>query len=221
MENVEELLSVRVRSWRRLALAALLAWAPALRALPAATQIAAALREIDASRNELIDAAEWQQASFALFRAADANDNDFIEAEELKASTLAPDTFLRLDADRDSRLSIDEFMHQRRAIFATADFNGDGAVSLVEFELLVVYETVGWRDRNESAQLPVAQLRTVLTKLFKLLDQAADGQLDRNEAAFMQPARFERFDQDHDGKLSPTEVLSGYRREFEDPTVRS
>lgn len=200
---------------------ALLACAPSLRAMPTAAQIATAFREIDTDQSNAISAAEWQQASFALFRATDKNDNDFIEAEELKASTLAPDTFLRLDADGDGRLSIEEFMHQRRAMFATADFNGNGFVSLVEFELLVVYEAVGWRERNEPAQLPVAQLRVVAEKLFKLLDQSADGYLDPTEAAYLQPARFERFDRDKDGKLSPAELASGYRREFEDPTVRS
>jgi Ca2+-binding EF-hand superfamily protein len=204
-----------------ISLAILAAGASTMRALPAAAQIEAAAREIDTNRNGLISPAEWQQASFALFRAADKNDNDFIEADELKTSTLAPDTFLRLDTDRDGRLSVDEFMQQRRAIFATADFNQDGAVSLLEFELLTVYEVMGWRDRNEPAQLPVAQLRTVALKLFKLLDQPADGYLDRAEAAYMQPQRFERFDKDKDGRLSPDELAAGYRREFEDPTVRS
>lgn len=221
MESVEELVSDRLRRWRCLCLLLLAAGASSLRAMPSAAQVTTAFREIDTDRSNTISAAEWQQASFALFRAADINDNDFIEKEELKASTLAPDTFLRLDADGDGRLSVEEFMHQRRAMFATADFNGNGVLSLLEFELLLVYEAVGWRERNEPAQLPVAQLRVVAEKLFKLLDQSADGYLDRTEAAYMQPARFERFDQDKDGKLSPAELASGYRREFEDPTVRS
>jgi len=213
--------SARRRTGRWLGLLALLAFAPSLRAMPTAAQIATAFGEIDTNRSNAISAAEWQQASFALFRASDTNDNDFIEAAELKASTLAPDTFLRLDADGDGRLSIDEFMHQRRAMFAIADFNGDEFLSLVEFELLWGYEAVGWRERNEPAQLPVAQLRVVAEKLFKLLNQSADGYLDPKEAAYMQPARFERFDQDKDGKLTLAELTAGYRREFEDPTVRS
>ena len=190
---------------------------PAARALPAAAEIAAALRAIDTTRNIAINRTEWQQASFALFRATDTNDNDFIDADELKTSSLAQDTFLRLDLNHDGRLSIDEFMHLRRAIFDTADFNQDDYINLVEFELLIVYEKVGWRERDEATRLPVSQLRIVLTKLFELLDQDRNGHISRDETAYMQPKRFERLDQDKDGKLTQEELIVGYRREFEMP----
>ena len=188
---------------------------PAARAMPTAASIAAALREIDTTRNQAISPAEWQAASFALFRATDKNDNHFIDADELKASALAQDTFRRLDADHDGRLSIDEFMKLRREIFVIADYNHDDYVTLVEFELLALYEAVGWRERDEVHRLPVAQLPLVLAKAFALLDENKDGQLDPTEAAYMQPERYLRFDRDQDGKLSAEELSTGYRKEFE------
>jgi hypothetical protein len=188
---------------------------PAARALPAAAQVLGALHAIDTTRNNAINRAEWQEASFALFRAADKNDDNFIDAVELKASTFSQDTFSRLDTDRDGRLGIDEFMILRREIFTTADYNRDDYVTLVEFELLMVYEAVGWQDPNEPGLLPVAQLKIVLTKLFALLDADKDGHLGKEEAAYMQPQHFQRFDQDKDGTLSQEELIMGYRREFE------
>jgi hypothetical protein len=104
---------------------------PAAGALPTAASIAAALREIDTTGNDAISPAEWRVASFALFRATDKNDNHFIEADELKASALAQDTFRRLDVDGDGRLSIDEFMTLRREMFGVADYNRDDYVTLV------------------------------------------------------------------------------------------
>jgi Ca2+-binding EF-hand superfamily protein len=203
--------------WLRLSLtlALLGSVVPAARALPAAAQVIAALRAMDTTRNDAVNRAEWQEASFVLFRAADKNDDNFIDAVELKTSTFAQDTFSRLDADRDGRLSIDEFMALRREIFTIADYNRDDYVTLVEFELLMVYEAVGWQEANEPGRLPVAQLRIVLTKLFALLDADKNGQLAKDEAAYMQPHHFQRFDQNKDGTLSQEELIMGYRREFE------
>lgn len=188
---------------------------PLARALPAAAQIAAAFRELDTTGNDALNAAEWQRASFALFRAADTNKNDFIDADELKGSALAQDTFLRLDADRDGRLSIAEFTKLRRDIFTSADLNRDDYVSFVEYELLIVFEAVGRHDQNQNDRMEVSELRAVLAKLFELLDGDRDGSLDRTEAAYMQPPRFERFDRNRDGKLTQEELIAGYRSEFE------
>jgi Ca2+-binding EF-hand superfamily protein len=184
--------------------------------LPDAAQVVAALRAIDTTGNNAISQDEWRDASFALFRATDKNNNDFIETEELKASELAQDTFRRLDADQDGRLSVDEFMRLRRQIFAIADFNQDTYVTLLEFELLVIYEAVGWQEPGETPQLPFSQLQTVLGKLFAQLDHNSDGQLEPADVSFMQPERLKRFDRNQDGKLSQEELAMGYRREFTD-----
>ena len=197
-----------------LATLALASAIPVARALPTAAQIAAAFHELDTTRNGALNAAEWERASFALFRAADKNNNDVIDADELKGSTIAQDTFLRIDADRDGRLSIGEYMELRREIFAVADIDHDDYVTFVEYELLIVFEEVGWNDRNQSARIEVTELRAALTKAFERLDVDRDGQLDKEEAGYMQPERFDRFDKNKDGRLGLEDLVAGYRSEF-------
>ncbi len=194
---------------------ALAAALPMARALPAAEQIAAAFREMDSTANNAISPAEWQRASFALFRAADKNNNDFIEAEEVKGSAVAQDTFLRLDTDGDGRLSVNEFMKLRRDLFAVADINHDDYLVFVEYELFIVFEAVGWQDRNRSGRMEVTEMRAVLANLFTTLDANHDAALDKTEAAYMPATRFDSFDQNKDGKLSVDELIAGYRHEFE------
>lgn len=203
------------RSWLLVTLLALGAVLPAARALPAAKQIAQALHAMDTTGNDAIDAAEWRQASFMLFRAADKNNNDYIDAAEMAAGHLAEDTFRRIDADHDGRLSIDEFMKMRRELFTVADRNHDDYVTLTEFELLIVLEAVGWQDKNGNGRMDSMEMRETLGKLVELIDADHDALLDVTEAAYMQPERFKRFDKNQDGKLSLDELLAGYRSEFE------
>ena len=87
---------------------------PAAHALPTAAQIRTAFAALDTTDNAAISATEWDAASFALFRAADKNNNNFIDAAELQGSLIAQDTFLRADTDRDGRLNVSEFMEPRR-----------------------------------------------------------------------------------------------------------
>lgn len=187
---------------------------PAARSMPTAAQIATAFRELDTTKNDAIDAKEWERGSFALFRTADKNNNDFIDADELKGSSLAQDTFLRIDTDHDGRLSISEFMDLRREIFDIADIDHDDYLTFVEFELMIVFEAVGWNDRNRSGRIEVTEMRASLTKVFEELDADHDGLLSPQEAAYMQAARFARFDKNKDGKLGLEELVLGYRAEF-------
>jgi len=188
--------------------------APLARAFPTAAQISTAFKALDASGNGAIDAEEWDRGSFALFRAADKNNNNFIDAAELPGSGIAQDTFLRADVDHDGRLSIGEFMALRREIFRIADIDHDDTLTFVEYELLVVMEQVGWVDRNNNGRIELSELRDSLVKAFGQLDADHDGQLTAEEAAFMRPAAFQKFDANHDGKLSLEEFVAGYRAEL-------
>jgi len=192
-------------------LAALALLAPAARALPTAAQIKTAFAALDTTANDGINAEEWDRASFALFHAADKNNNDFIDAAELPASGIAQDTFLRADTNHDGRLSVAEFMELRRTLFQIADIDRDENLSLVEYELLIVMEQVGWTDRNRDGRIGLSELGESLAKAFAELDTDHDGQLTAAEAAYMPAAEFKKFDKDHDGKLSAAEFVAGYR----------
>lgn len=184
---------------------------PVARALPTATQIATAFKALDTSGNAALNPVEWERGSFALFRAADKNQNDFIEADELQASTIAQDTFLRADTNRDGKLSVAEFMALRRAIFQIADIDRDESLTPLEFELLLIMEQVGWLDRNKNDHIELSELRESLAKIFEQLDADKDGAVTVTEAAYLTEEQFKRFDRDGDGKLTADEYIAGYR----------
>ena len=184
---------------------------PAVRAMPTAAQIRAAFTAIDTSGNGAISLDEWNHASFALFRAADKNNDNFIDADELQGSNIAQDTFLQADTDHDGRLSVSEFMELRRAIFHLADIDRNDSLDYVEFELLIVMEQVGWTDRNHDGRIELSELRESLVKAFGQLDTDHDGKLSAVEAAYMPADEFKAFNKNRDGQLSLDEFIAGYR----------
>lgn len=190
---------------------------PAAHALPPAAQLKTAFTALDTSDNQAIGAAEWDTASFALFRVADKNNNNFIDATELEGSAIAQDTFLRADTDRDGRLSVHEFMVLRRAIFHIADIDRDDFLSFVEYELLIVMEQVGWVDRNQNGRIELSELSDSLTKAFTRLDADHDGRLSAAEAGHLSPEAFKDFDPDGNGTLTPAEFDAGYRKALTNP----
>ncbi len=190
--------------------------APELNAFPAAKQIKAAFSALDTTRNEAISPEEWDTASFALFRAADKNNNNFIDADELQGSTLAQDTFLRADTNRDGRLSVSEFMELRRSLFRIADIDRNDFLNPVEFELFIVMEQVGWTDRNNNGRIEISELADSLRKAFAQLDTDTDGKLSPAEAAYLSSETFTAYDTDKDGYLIVEEFLAGYRKALTD-----
>lgn len=184
---------------------------PAARALPTAAQIQTAFTAMDTTGNDAINLAEWDHASFALFQAADKNKNDVIDADELRASTIAQDTFLLADTNHDGRLSVSEFMELRRALFHIADIDRDDNLVYVEYELLIVMEQVGWTDRNHNGRIELSELGESLAKAFEQLDADHDGKLTAAEAGYMPAAQFKVFDKSGDGHLTAAEFIAGYR----------
>ncbi len=137
--------------------------------------------------------------------------NDFIDPDELQASNIAQDTFLRADTDHDGRLSLTEFMELRRALFHLADIDRDDHLLFVEYELFIVMEQFGWNDRNHDGIIQLSELRETLMKAFEALDTDHDGKLSPAEAAYMPAAEFKSFDKDRDGALTFEELNAGYR----------
>ncbi len=199
---------------RAVLLTAGLAAVSAHAAFPHAGQIRAAFVALDASRNETITEAEWQRGTDALFQASDRDHNGFIDTADLPGSAMAPDTFLRVDRDRDGRLSAAEFGELRRTLFRSADIDRNDTLDIVEYELLIVFERVGWQDRNGSERVEPSELRESLARALQELDADGDGQLSPAEAAYLRPAAFTKFDKDEDKSLTLDELVAGYRKEL-------
>ncbi len=197
-----------------LALALLGHAAPAPAGRPTAAQIRTAFDAMDTSRNGAINGTEWDHASFALFRSYDRNNDDQIDRDELRATTIAPDTFRRIDLDQDDRLNIGEFMELRRALLRIADIDRNDYLSPVEYELFILMERAGWQDANQNGRIELSELTASLHRAFDELDLDRDGALQLAEAAFMRPAALTRYDADRDGALSRDEFIAGYRLEL-------
>jgi|GEM_PF-2297186 len=177
--------------------------------LPTSSEIAQAFAALDTNRNNSISRAEWEKASFTLFRAADTNNDNVLVLSELAGSTLTEDTFMLADENRDGRLSIAEFMQLRRAIFQAADIDRDDTLNPVEFELYTLLAQTGWTDRNHDGYIQPSELKAAIGQAFVQLDTNHDGFLSAAETAFMRPAQFTLSDEDHDGRLSPVEFRAG------------
>ncbi len=182
--------------------------------LPSAAQIKTAFDAIDTSHNGAINATEWDHASFALFRSFDKNNDDVIDHDELRATTIAPDTFRRIDLDRDDRLNAGEFTELRRALFLIADIDRNDYLAPVEYELFIIMERAGWQDANKNGHIELSELTASLNKAFEELDLNHDGGLQLEEARFMRPAALTRYDTNRDGALSREEFVGGYRTEL-------
>lgn len=183
-------------------------------ALPGTGQISAAFGALDASGNAAISLDEWERGTAVLFQSADRDRNGFIDAADLPGTAIAPDTFLRVDHNRDGRLSRDEFGVLRRELFRAADIDRDDHLLFVEYELLIVFEHVGWLDRNSSERIEPSELRESLARAFQQLDLDRSGQLSPAEAAYLRPAAFAAFDSDRDQNLTLDELVAGYRKEL-------
>ena len=192
------------------ALGTLLLLVPAARALPGAAAIKGAFDALDSDHNGVVSLKEWEDASFALFRTADRNNDNALDPSELGDTTVAQDTFQLADEDHNGRLSVAEFMRLRRAVFTAADINRDDNLTLVEFELLTLLAQTGWTDRNNNGRIEPSELRAALAQAFDQLDANHDGFLSRGEASYMASDQFKHSDEDQDGRLTQNEFVRGY-----------
>jgi Ca2+-binding EF-hand superfamily protein len=180
------------------------------RALPAAAELKGAFAALDADHDGSISLREWENASFALFRSADRNNDNSLDPSELGGTTITQDTFLLVDDDHNGRLSIAEFMRLRRAVFTAADIDRGDTLSPVEFELLTLLAQTGWTDRNHNGRIEPSELKAALTQAFGQLDENHDGFLSAAEAGYMPADQFKLSDLDHDDRLSQDEFVTGY-----------
>jgi Ca2+-binding EF-hand superfamily protein len=180
-----------------------------LRAVPTADAIQKAFVALDATKNEAISLAEWEQDSFALFKAADTNRDNHLGRDEISPGSVAVETFLTADTDQNGKLSIGEYMNLRRAIFRAADINRDDYLVLYEYEIFHLLAEFGWHDRNKNGRIDPTELRAALTHAFDQLDTDHDRFLNPAESAFLAPGHRTNMEKST-GKISAEAFVAGY-----------
>ncbi len=146
---------------------------------------AAGFGSLDHDRDGRLSRTEWH-ASRQLFNRIDGDRDGFLTWQEFSGQGAIDqdreDTFADLDANRDGRVSRDEW-HGTRAVFAALDANGDGTLTRQEAE------GTGWNgDRDEFASVDVDGNGAITANewhwnqaAFRRLDSNSDGRLSRRE----------------------------------------
>lgn len=178
-------------------------------ALPSASSLDIAFRQLDHNHDNNIGLVEWDQYSFALFHAADRNKDGQLSTEEVKENADAIDTFDRFDSNRDGRLSIDEFMQLRRMLFTVADINANDYLDSTEYVLFRLISEAGWVDTNNNGRLNFSELRASLAAVFKVADVNGDQKLSADEAHFLNSAVYNALTSD--GPLTYDKLNNYYR----------
>jgi len=163
---------------------------------------------IDFDKNSQISVLEWDQYSFALFRRADANQDDMLETGETIGDTITENIIARADANQDGFLRIDEFMKLRRSLFIVADINRGEFLNEVELTLFTLISETGWTDTNYNARFDFSELRTSLGNIFRRADANQDSELTRAEANFLSEEEYARASSN--GALTTKELYSLY-----------
>lgn len=193
-----------------MALVGLLALTSVLRAVPPAAEIKKVFDALDTSHNGAVGLAEWEQASFTLFKAADANHDNFLTRDEIAPGAMSAETFLTADTDQNNKLSIGEYMNLRRAIFRAADINRDDYLVLYEYEIFHLLAQYGWHDRNHNGRLDPSELKAALTRAFEQLDTDHDKILSPAEGDFLSTEHRAEMEKAGAGKVTVDAFIAGY-----------
>lgn len=184
------------------------------------------LLSVDQDQDRRVSAQEFEAAEVRRFAARDLNKDGILTAEELAAFSQrfgrrtgwSDRLFERSDADKDGKLTKQEFEQGQKAMFARLDKNGDGKLSSDE--------SPRWFNRNAANRGAGAQtLEEVLAraeKRFSAMDTNSDGTVLKSEidaaAAERQAYRvrreMHRFDADRDGKITQDEYMMPAKRRF-------
>jgi len=203
---------------RRLLLLAvsLLAFAVTVQAAlpPPAAEIRRQFDAADTTRNGAISAEEWDAATAVAFQALDKNSDHFLDRDELAGLLVTLNFFAKADADHDGKLSADEFTELRHAVLNFIDIDRDDNITYVEFELLALFEHLGFDDKNHNGRIEPSELRTALAAAFAVLDTNHDGELSPDEAAYFSSTRRTAMLKTGNGHITAEAYIATYRQAF-------
>lgn len=174
-------------------------------------EISAVFIQLDTSRNNAVDLAEWQAAGNTRFEQLDSDRDGFLTRDEIGRSVLMREMFPQADRLSDGRLARAEFGRLRDAIFRLADIRRNAYINFAEYELLVLLRRSGWEDQSGYGRILPGGLHTLLEKSLPLLDRNSDGVLTGDELAFFAPAHLKAMDPKSAGRVTLEQIYKGYR----------
>jgi Ca2+-binding EF-hand superfamily protein len=122
-------------------------------------------------------------------------------AAEPKSAT-ANAEFIKMDANKDGKVSASEHAAGAKQMFETMDANKDGKVTAAEMD--AAYQRITGRKATKSDMSAADKI--------KIVDTNGDGILTAEEHAAGSRAMFEKMDTNKDGFLTKDELAAGHAR---------
>ena len=184
------------------------------------------LKSLDQNRDGAVTPEEYAKGQQLKFMERDANKDGVLDAQEIAAvkagrgrgGDKAERLMTRFDANKDGRVTREEFEQGQRATFAKRDKNADGKLS--------ADEAPRWFKGRRAGNGPeTTTFEGMLQKgadRFARLDANRDGSIEAGEIAAMEAERHDnqikkamhRFDANRDGKVTPEEYMAPARQRF-------
>lgn len=127
-------------------------------------------------------------------------------AAESKSGT-ASAHFIKMDANKDGKISADEHAVGAKQMFDTMDRNKDGKVTAAEMDAA----------HQRIAGTKATKWEMTAAEKIKVVDTDRDGALTAEEHAAGSRAMFEKMDTDQDGFLTKNELAAGHARMLKKP----
>lgn len=188
------------------------------------------LKEMDANKDGAVTLEEFLARRNPGFARLDKNNDGSIDAAEFEAAARESGDYWtkrfmkRFDADKDGKITKDEFARARKERFAMWDLNGDGRLGLEDLPPGMRERIGRWKgDRAEGRDgkddsearkgggpFTMDRLLGRVGRQFSRLDKNGDGFIDAGDLATLAAERvtfasqrfLRRFDADRDGKVT-------------------
>jgi Ca2+-binding EF-hand superfamily protein len=116
---------------------------------------------------------------------------------------------LRLDKNKDNKISLEEFMATHNQRFTMIDRNNNGSIDKQEARHPKAKTLFKYADKDHNNKISLVEFNSANIKRFEFIDINQDGFISGNEGInAARNKRFKAIDSNNDGKISPQEFMS-------------